>query len=115
MLHALKQLKSTLADELLKLGAKTVKPTRAGCYFTGRLQIAYTVIIWSRLASRVSFIISQIEAKDQALLYENIKDQIPWHEHIPKHCKLVVQFNGQNKNISNNYIWCSTRKRCNYR
>ena len=42
-----------LADEIRALGGRRVARERAGAAFTGTLETAYRVCLWSRLANRV--------------------------------------------------------------
>ena len=46
-------MESLLAGELRTLGAGGIRQLRSGVSFTGSLETAYRVCLWSRLAGRV--------------------------------------------------------------
>ncbi len=74
-------LEPLLAEELVQLGASEVKQERAGVRFSGDLKMAYSVCLWSRLASRVLLPLTSFEAKSPEQLYAGAS-QIDWTEHF---------------------------------
>ncbi len=76
-----KNMEDLVASELRSLGAKNVKETVAGVSFSGSLQTAYRICLWSRFANRVLLPIAtaQVETTDQ--LYE-AAFSIPWRDHL---------------------------------
>ncbi len=70
-----------LADELRALGATDAKETRAGCRFSGGLEIAYRACLWSRFASRVLLPLSEVPAGDPDALYEGVR-LLEWERHL---------------------------------
>ena len=74
-------LEPLLADELTQLGANGVKQERAGVRFSGDLETAYTVCLWSRLASRVLLPVASFEAQSPEQLYAQA-GLIDWSEHF---------------------------------
>lgn len=74
-------LEPLLADELRNLGGKDVKEVRAGVSFSGELALAYTVCLWSRLASRVLLPLDEFLAGDSDQLYQHVLT-IDWQEHL---------------------------------
>ena len=48
-----KGMESLLAVELRRLGAASIRETRAGVTFEGELIVAYRACLWSRLANRI--------------------------------------------------------------
>jgi 23S rRNA (guanine2445-N2)-methyltransferase / 23S rRNA (guanine2069-N7)-methyltransferase len=78
-----------LADELRLLGATSLRETRAGVYFTGTLELAYRVCLWSRLASRVFLPLAEFAATSPQELYEGARN-IPWSEHLDSGATFAV-------------------------
>ncbi len=81
-----------LRDELISLGASEVKETRAGASFKGSMELAYRVCLWSRMANRVLFPITQFSADTPEALYEGIRG-ICWEAHLRNSGTLAVDFN----------------------
>ncbi|MBU0656321.1 MAG: bifunctional 23S rRNA (guanine(2069)-N(7))-methyltransferase RlmK/23S rRNA (guanine(2445)-N(2))-methyltransferase RlmL [Gammaproteobacteria bacterium] len=89
-----------LADELTTLGAEQVKIGHAGVGATGDLRFGYSVMLWSRLASRATLQLAQGFGKDQTEL-KDLLSSIPWHQHIRPDGTLKVRFFGRNDDIHN--------------
>jgi 23S rRNA (guanine2445-N2)-methyltransferase / 23S rRNA (guanine2069-N7)-methyltransferase len=99
-----KAVEMILADELQSLGAKNIKPTLAGVAFTGSLETAYRVCLWSRTANRVLLALSEFEVKSQQQLYEQVQ-KINWSEHLNQSDSFAVSFNVKNsKAIDNSHF-----------
>jgi 23S rRNA (guanine2445-N2)-methyltransferase / 23S rRNA (guanine2069-N7)-methyltransferase len=86
-----KNMEPFLKDELISLGASEVKETRAGASFKGSMELAYRVCLWSRIANRVLFPITQFPAKTPEALYEGIR-AIHWEAHLKNSGTLAVDF-----------------------
>jgi 23S rRNA (guanine2445-N2)-methyltransferase / 23S rRNA (guanine2069-N7)-methyltransferase len=82
-----------LVAELGALGAGAVKETVAGAAFTGTLEAAYRICLWSRLASRVLLTLDAVPAADAAALYAGVR-ALPWEEHLAADGTLAVDFTG---------------------
>ena len=80
-----------LAQELTVLGARDVKPARAGVAFRGDLREAYAACLWSRTASRVLMTLGQVPADTVDGLYEGVR-AMPWEDHISPDGTLAVDF-----------------------
>ncbi len=80
-----------LADELRGLKLDEVKDGRAGASFTGNLEDAYRVCLWSRLANRVLLKLASFPAATPEALYEGI-GAIDWAEHMSPEASLAVDF-----------------------
>ncbi len=89
-----------LADELTRLGAVSVKIGHSGVQARGDLRFGYTVILWSRLASRATLHLAQGFGKNQAEL-QALVQSIPWQEHLRADGTFKVRFFGQNDDINN--------------
>ena len=61
-----------LADELRGLGIPKPRPLRGQVAFSGTLEDAYRVCLWSRLASRVVLVLGRVDAPDSDALYEGV-------------------------------------------
>jgi len=78
-----------LAEELLDLGAQSVRETRAGVYFRGTLESAYRACLWSRVCSRILLPLKDFTAGSPEELYERAA-QIPWSDHLSADSTLAV-------------------------
>lgn len=82
-----------LADELKQLGIKNTRQDQGNIRFTGTLEDAYRVCLWSRVAIRVLMPIAHISASTPEELYAGIMD-LPWEDHIDaEDSTLAVDFN----------------------
>ncbi|AWV07775.1 50S rRNA methyltransferase [Lysobacter maris] len=80
-----KGLEYLLADELLALGCTSAKATIAGVNAVGSLADAQRAVLWSRLASRVLWPLTEFECPDEAALYAGAR-AIDWAAHLePRH------------------------------
>ena len=70
-----------LATELGELGGENIETARAGVYFSGSLEKAYRVCLWSRTASRVIMPLAKFAAPQPENLYEGVYQE-KWEEHI---------------------------------
>jgi 23S rRNA (guanine2445-N2)-methyltransferase / 23S rRNA (guanine2069-N7)-methyltransferase len=86
---AAKGIEALLAEELRGLGARDIKPARAGVAFNGSPAVAYRLCLWSRLASRVLLTLSRFPAPDPQALYEGVR-AIDWDEHLTAAGTLAV-------------------------
>ncbi|MEZ4600310.1 MAG: bifunctional 23S rRNA (guanine(2069)-N(7))-methyltransferase RlmK/23S rRNA (guanine(2445)-N(2))-methyltransferase RlmL [Syntrophotaleaceae bacterium] len=94
-----KGLEPLLADELRALGAADVAETRAGVGFSGDLEMAYRVCLWSRLASRVLLPLATFSAPGPDALYEQVR-ALPWEEHFAGESTLAVNAQVNRSQIS---------------
>lgn len=78
-----------LFEELDRMGAGSVRETRAGASFRGTLELAYRVCLWSRVASRVFLHLRSFPAATRDELYRGARG-IPWHEHLSSRDTLAV-------------------------
>lgn len=90
-----------LADELLTLGAETIKPSVAGVHFSGDLATAYRICLWSRIANRVLLQLATFPITTQDDLYYGIK-AIDWFLHLEPEGSFAVTFNAKNSQVINN-------------
>lgn len=93
---------SLLADELKQLGIKQTKQEQGNIRFTGSLEDAYKVCLWSRVAIRVLMPIATIRAESPEQLYEGVT-AMPWEEHLEaEDGTLAVDFNSFRSKIKHN-------------
>jgi 23S rRNA (guanine2445-N2)-methyltransferase / 23S rRNA (guanine2069-N7)-methyltransferase len=78
-----------LADELRQLGCDAVRETRAGVAFSGSLETAYRIVLWSRLASRVLLHLAKGTVSNRNELYQQVRE-IQWGDHIPADGSFLV-------------------------
>ena len=93
-----KGIEPLLFDELQRLGIEDVKQTMAGCQITASLQQAYTVALWSRLASRVLLQLGKAEVTTAADI-QAVITQYDWQQVMKSSATLVVDFNGHSDEI----------------
>lgn len=88
-----KSLEPLLANELEQFSADDIRPTVAGVYFTGPLQVAYRVTMYSRLANRVIVTLAETPASDADTLYQAAQ-AISWIEHMEPGARFAVSAAG---------------------
>lgn len=93
-------LENLLVDELTKLGISDPKPVQAGVKFKATNEQIYRCCLWSRLASRFVRVLSEFTCQDDMDLYLSAT-AINWVNHFDSSKKLVVDFNGTNREIRN--------------
>ncbi len=76
-----KGLEYLLADELVALGCARATAAMAGVNVEGELVDAQRAVLWSRLASRVLWPLTDYDCPDEAALYAGAR-ALPWHEHL---------------------------------
>ncbi|MEP6703036.1 MAG: THUMP domain-containing protein [Betaproteobacteria bacterium] len=59
-----------LANELAALNAQSVAPTDGGVAFEGAMSLAYTINLWSRIASRVLWQVGTCRYRDQQDIFD---------------------------------------------
>ncbi|GAK83237.1 23S rRNA (guanine-N-2-) -methyltransferase RlmL [Vibrio ponticus] len=93
-------LENLLVEELTKLGIADAKPVQAGVRFKATNEQIYRCCLWSRLASRFVRILSEFTCQDDMDLYL-AASSVNWVNHFHSSKKLVVDFNGTNREIRN--------------
>ena len=88
-----------LADEIRALGATEVNSAGAGVRFSGSLDVAYKVCLWSRVANRVLLPVHAGRAADPDELYSVVRE-IDWSEHMRVDGTLAVDFYTANSTIT---------------
>ncbi|PPD18771.1 MAG: bifunctional 23S rRNA (guanine(2069)-N(7))-methyltransferase RlmK/23S rRNA (guanine(2445)-N(2))-methyltransferase RlmL [Methylomonas sp.] len=96
-----KAMEPLLAEELNTFGADNIKPTLAGCSFSGTLETAYRACLWSRIANRILLVLTTFPVKTQDDLYNGIK-HINWFEHMTPDNSLAVTFTVKNSQVYTN-------------
>jgi len=82
-----------LAKELVEMGITETKQEQGNIRFTGSLEDAYRVCLWSRVAIRVLMPIAHFSATTTDALYQGIHD-LPWEDHIDAEgTTIAVEFN----------------------
>ncbi|MCP5125709.1 MAG: bifunctional 23S rRNA (guanine(2069)-N(7))-methyltransferase RlmK/23S rRNA (guanine(2445)-N(2))-methyltransferase RlmL [Gammaproteobacteria bacterium] len=82
-----------LVAELAKWGATGLKPVRSGVRFRGPLEAAYRACLWSRTASRVLLVLTELPVANAEALYAGIH-ALPWEDHLQPQGTLSVEFTG---------------------
>jgi 23S rRNA (guanine2445-N2)-methyltransferase / 23S rRNA (guanine2069-N7)-methyltransferase len=82
-------LERLLAQEIRNCGGKNLIEHQAGVLFSGTLENAYSVILWSRLASRVLLQLNGFNAEKPGDIYHGVKG-ICWSRHLNPDASFVV-------------------------
>jgi 23S rRNA (guanine2445-N2)-methyltransferase / 23S rRNA (guanine2069-N7)-methyltransferase len=94
-----KGIESLLAAELRRLGAASVRETRAGVAFEGDLAVAYRCCLWSRLANRILLPLARFAAASPEALYAGVQS-IAWDEHLSVDASLAIDFTASQSKIT---------------
>lgn len=89
-----KDMEGLLQAEVTDLGATSTKLSLAGLYATGTLEMAYRICLWSRLANRLLYILTQQPVTSVTMLYDAVSS-IEWLDHIAPECSLWIDFSGE--------------------
>jgi len=84
-----KGLEYLLADELVALGCARATATVAGANVEGELRDAQRAVLWSRLASRVLWPISEFDCADEHALYTGVAG-VDWTKHVGRGHTIAV-------------------------
>src|SRR6476619_5725763 len=76
-----KGLEYLLVDELLALGCARATATVAGANVEGELRDAQRAVLWSRLASRILWPVSEFDCADEHALYAGAA-AVEWTKHV---------------------------------
>src|SRR6187431_308785 len=95
-----KSLEGLLFSELTQLGADELRETVAGVYFSGSIETAYRICLWSRLANKILLPLASFDVASQDDLYQGVRD-IAWQEHLSPTGTLLVDFVGTSDEIRN--------------
>jgi 23S rRNA (guanine2445-N2)-methyltransferase / 23S rRNA (guanine2069-N7)-methyltransferase len=98
-----KGMEALLADELKALGAERLEQTRAGVAFKGKLETAYRVCLWSRLANRVLLPLAKFPAPTPEKLYGGVK-KIRWSDHLTPDETMAVDFATSQSQITHSHF-----------
>lgn len=89
-----------LADELKSFGIRKVRPLRGGVTFFGQVKDAYVACMWSRLASRVFYVVGRCDCSTADELYEGVR-AMAWSHQIPVGKTISVYGHGTNAELRN--------------
>ncbi len=93
-----KAMEDILAKELSQIGAENVQAKLAGVSFTGNIELAYRVCLWSRIANRVFLPLSSFQVKNKQDLYDAVK-KINWFDHFKPDDTFAVSFSAKNSSV----------------
>ncbi len=101
LLTTSKGLDELLAEEVTSLIPDAqIKSSPGQLIFTGTLEQAYKLCLWSRLANRVVWLLSESKFNDADDLYDVAKG-IDWSQHLRSDQTISVAFHGTNRAINN--------------
>ncbi len=81
-----------MLNEIKLLGADDARETVGGVSFSGQLDLAYKLCLWSRIANRVLLQLHKCKITSADDLYEAIYE-IPWQQHFDPDQSFVIDFN----------------------
>jgi 23S rRNA (guanine2445-N2)-methyltransferase / 23S rRNA (guanine2069-N7)-methyltransferase len=84
-----KGLEYLLVDELQALGCARASAAIAGVNVEGEEVDAQRAVLWSRLASRVLWPLTEFDCPDEQSLYQGVA-ALPWHDHLDAMMTLAV-------------------------
>lgn len=87
-----------MVSELISMDIEA-KPAKAAVRFSGDLETAYRVCLWSRLANRVFLVLGSFDAADEDGLYQAAQE-IDWSQHLNPDQTLRVAASVSRSNIS---------------
>ncbi|WP_305402304.1 bifunctional 23S rRNA (guanine(2069)-N(7))-methyltransferase RlmK/23S rRNA (guanine(2445)-N(2))-methyltransferase RlmL [Photobacterium leiognathi] len=93
-------LENLLADELEQLGAQNIQVVHAGVRFKAEQATAYRCCLWTRISSRIIQVLSEFNVHDDMDLYLGAT-AINWMNYFDSNTRIVVDFNGTNREIRN--------------
>lgn len=97
-----KGIEALLAAELRRLGAASVRETRAGVAFEGDLAVAYRACLWSRLANRILLPVARFAAASPEELYAGVQT-IAWDQHLSADASLAIDFTASQSRITHSH------------
>jgi len=92
-----------LARELSALEAQDVRERSTGVAFSGTLETAYRVCLWSRIANRVFLELARLEVGDAEAFYAGVR-QIDWPTHLGPTATLACDFSGRHPTITHTHF-----------
>jgi len=93
-------LEELVLAELQAAGIADVRATAGGVEFGGSLEHAYRACLWSSVASRILFVLGDVDGRDADVLYAAVT-QMAWESHFPPGATLAVDFIGTSDAVRN--------------
>ncbi|MCW8108446.1 bifunctional 23S rRNA (guanine(2069)-N(7))-methyltransferase RlmK/23S rRNA (guanine(2445)-N(2))-methyltransferase RlmL [Alteromonas ponticola] len=101
LLTTSKGLDELLAEEVKNLVPDAqIKASPGQLTFSGTLEQAYRLCLWSRLANRVVWVLTENKFNDAEGLYDAAKE-VDWSAHLEPNQTLSIAFHGTNRVIKN--------------
>ena len=97
-----KGVEDLLAKECEQLELHNIKQVNGGVSFYGRLEDAYRLCLWSRLASRVLLQLSTFQAEDYDELYASVQ-QIDWSQHMSSNGSFAIDCFTSHETMNNSH------------
>ena len=96
------------AVEIKELGGTDIKTAPAGVSFSGNLETAYNMLIWSRISGRVFLELSTFEADNPDSIYKNA-GKIDWQKEMKLDTSFSISCDLINSNAVNHPNFASQR------
>jgi len=91
-----------LAAECEQLGLEQVRGVTGGVHFDGRLEQAYRLCLWSRLASRALLELARVPVANVDELYDAVR-AIDWSIHLHSDGSFAIDCNSSHPQINNSH------------
>jgi 23S rRNA (guanine2445-N2)-methyltransferase / 23S rRNA (guanine2069-N7)-methyltransferase len=98
-----KGVEDLLADECKQRGLVDLSTTYGGVYCTGNIDKAYSLCLWSRVASRVLLKLKTFPVKDHDELYQAIQT-IDWSKHLDHDGCFAIDVHTTHAEINNSHF-----------
>ena len=96
-------LEEVAAQELIRTGAKNVRPDFTGVHFQGDRELLYRVNLWTRTTFRILMPIARIKSFDGDELYRNVQ-KLDWEEYLDPNMTIAVTCTGKSKNLNHTHF-----------
>lgn len=106
-----KGLESSLAKELVVLGAEEVTESVAAVYFRCDLQRCFYIINWTRIANRLILVLAR-DRCDNLEAYDKLVSQCHWPDYFDINQSVAIDFNGSNNEFRNTRYGAQRTKDC---
>ena len=96
-------LEEVAAQELIRIGAKNVRPDFTGVHFQGDRELLYRVNLWTRTTFRILMPIARIKSFDGDELYRNVQ-KLDWEQYLDPSMTIAVTCTGKSQNLNHTHF-----------
>ena len=96
-------LEEVAAQELIRIGAKNVRPDFTGVHFQGDRELLYRANLWTRTTFRILMPIARIKSFDGDELYRNVQ-KLDWEQYLDPNMTIAVTCTGKSQNLNHTHF-----------